>query len=145
LIGTFVAGLLYYAHRNNIQLPCTTGNGCDLVAASHWAYLYGIPVALLGTAAYVALALMTVLKHYSEKDSVSSAFRYLMLLVSLGGASFSWYLQYVADVYIGAFCIYCRTSAITITLICLVTVAEQIAMHRARRVANGTPAGAGLA
>jgi uncharacterized membrane protein len=130
LIGTFDAGTLYYAHRNNIDLPCSSGGGCDVIAQSHWAYFHGEPVALLGTCAYIALALMSVLKQYSERDSFASALSWLMLAVSAGGTVFSWRLQYIAAVDIGAFCIYCRASAIVMTLIFLTTLVERVQIWR---------------
>jgi uncharacterized membrane protein len=135
-IGMLDAGTLYFAHRANVDLPCTTGGGCDLVAASHWAYVYGVPVALLGTAGYIIIVLMSVLKLYSVSELFASSLLWLILAITAGGTAFSWYLQYVAAVDIGAFCIYCRGSAIIMSLLFLSATIEGVSSWK-RRIGVG--------
>jgi uncharacterized membrane protein len=129
--GTADAGTLYLAHRSGIQLPCTSGDGCDLVYSSHWSHIGPVPVALIGVAAYVFLLFASVLKLTSVPvSSFRLALLLLILIESLVGTCFSWYLQYVSAVFIGAFCIYCRTSAIIMSLIFLITAYEFILRER---------------
>ncbi len=125
--GTADAGTLYWAHRQGIELPCTSGGGCDLVYASHWSHLGPVPVALLGVIAYIFLLFAAVIKLSSEPASSTITFTALAILAAtIVGTCFSWYLQYVSTVFIGAFCIYCRTSAIIMTLLFLTSLAEQL-------------------
>jgi uncharacterized membrane protein len=125
-VGTGIAGTLYFAHRNNIELPCSTGGGCDLVNASHWAHFYGFPVSLIGIAGYGVLAMLSVLKLNAPDRRAQGILRLIMLIMTGGAVAFSWYLQYVAAVFIGAFCIYCRSSAIVITLLFAMLVFETV-------------------
>ena len=53
LAGTAVAGYLTYVHYRPAALVCTGGGGCEAVQESSYAELAGIPVALLGFAAYL--------------------------------------------------------------------------------------------
>jgi uncharacterized membrane protein len=123
-IGCADAGTLYWAHRNNIELPCTSGNGCDLVYASHWSHVLGIPIALIGLAAYLVFLFASVLKLTSDSERLKVLLFRIILLPSFFGTVFSWYLQYVASVYIGAFCIYCRVSAFVMTFLFLSALIE---------------------
>jgi uncharacterized membrane protein len=122
--GTADAGTLYWAHRNAIELPCTSGNGCDLVNASHWSHIAGIPIAFIGLSAYIIILFASVLKLTSSQAAFDWFLLTLIFLISLGGTGYSWYLQYVSAVDIGAFCIYCRTSAIIMTILFVVTALE---------------------
>jgi uncharacterized membrane protein len=128
--GTGVAGTLYWAHRSGVQLPCSTGDGCDLVNSSHWAIVAGVPLSLIGTAGYVVLLFCSVIKATSDDQQFQSRIRWLMTALTAVGAAYSWYLQYVAHVYIGAFCIYCRTSAFIMTLLFLTLCAEQLCNNK---------------
>ncbi len=140
-IGTGIAGSIYFAHRANIELPCSTGNGCDLVNASHWSHVAGIPIALIGLVGYAVLVLLSALKLYAETPSGANTIRWVMLATALGASCYSWYLQYVAAVYIGVMCIWCRASAITMTILLITLIAEQVNASR-NNPAAAAPAGA---
>ena len=122
-IGAGIAGLLYWAHKADVDLPCTSGNACDLVWASHWSHIAGIPLSLIGFLAYSTLAVLAVSKLNSE-GSFTDKLRAVMLVLASGGVCYSWYLQYVSHVFIGVICPYCMTSAITMTLMFLSLVIE---------------------
>jgi uncharacterized membrane protein len=125
-IGTADAGTLYWAHRTGVDLPCTSGDGCDLVNASHWSHFGPFPVALFGLAAYILVLFSSVLKITSDSAKFAERLLLVILAISLCGTGYSWYLQYVAKVFIGAFCIYCRVSAITMTCIFLTSLFEKL-------------------
>ena len=131
--GTAVAGTLYWAHRAGVDLPCSSGDGCDLVNASHWSHIGSIPVSLIGLAGYIFLLFVSVVKATADDQRLKFILLLLMLVVTFTGTCYSWYLQYVADVFIGAFCIYCRSSAIIMTLLFLCTAADQILQLRYSR------------
>jgi|SRR5579883_1761629 len=117
LVGTLDAGVVYWAHRVNANLPCTSVGGCDEVNNSHWAYVLGVPVSLLGAIAYVVLLLASVLRLTTDSEQLARRVNLFLLAASFLGTCYSWYLQYIAKYLIEAFCIYCRGSAIIMTLI----------------------------
>jgi uncharacterized membrane protein len=53
--GTAVAGYLTYVHYRPDALICTGGGGCEAVQESSYAELAGLPVALFGLLAYLAV------------------------------------------------------------------------------------------
>lgn len=59
LAGAAVAAYLVYARYSGVRLACTTG-GCETVQHSKYAKAAGIPVAVLGLAAYLAVFATTL-------------------------------------------------------------------------------------
>jgi uncharacterized membrane protein len=124
--GCAVAGTLYWAHRSNVELPCSTGDGCDLVNASHWSRLGSLPVSLIGLAGYVLVLFASVIKLTAVDRILSDRLLAMMTVITALGTVYSWYLQYVAHVYIGAFCLYCRSSAIIMTVLLVLALSEML-------------------
>ena len=126
--GAIVAGTIWWAHRTHIDLPCSSGGGCDLVMSSPWAtlHLFGhsIPLGFVGFLGYVMLLVLSMSKWASETDRAISLLRWAILAISAGGFCYSWYLQWVAHFIIGAFCIWCRTSACIMTVLFVITAFE---------------------
>ena len=58
LAGAAVAGYLTYVHYQPDALICTSGGGCETVQDSSYAELVGIPVALLGLLAFLAVLVL---------------------------------------------------------------------------------------
>ncbi len=103
--GVLVAGYLGITQlRGGGALFCTAGSGCDVVQASRYAVLLGLPIALWGAGLYAligGLALWGL-----------SARRWLaVFLLAVAGASFSLYLTYLELFVIKAVCAYCLVSA----------------------------------
>jgi uncharacterized membrane protein len=91
---------------------CGTG-GCEIVQHSKYAKIAGVPVALLGLVAYVAI-FVTALSR-SELARVAGA------AIALGGLAFAAYLIYVQAALIDAFCQWCLASDVVIALLALLT------------------------
>ena len=147
VLGAGIAGTLWWSHRVHVDLPCTSDGGCIQVADSHWSSLtlgplHDIPVALLGMIGYIVLLTLSMMKMGAETETSVRRLHSLLWLVSLGGTAYSWYLQYVAHFKIGAFCIYCFSSACTMTLLFLLATVEA-ALHR-RLSRQGASSHAGL-
>jgi uncharacterized membrane protein len=140
LVGFAVAGTLYVAYVRHLSLPCTSGEDCELLSQSRWGHIFGFPVSLLGAAGYACLFMLSALKLTSETARSAKAMLLLMLIVSTGGFCYSWYLQYVAKYLANEFCIYCRISAITMSLIFLVTWFEKIKKFNDDVVLPSSPA-----
>ena len=135
--GAGIAGTLWWADQTRQDVPCSADGGCAIVSASHWSHVdllafHHVPVALLGLAGYVLLLTLAMLRLGSENACLDRRLHGLIALLSLGGAGYSWFLQWIAHAEIGAFCIWCRSSAIVMSLLFCTAAAEGWAGHQHR-------------
>lgn len=97
-VGVAVAAYLTYTRYAETTIVCTTG-GCEAVQSSEYAELMGIPVAVLGLAAYVFLlctAFFTL-----ELARLAGA------VAAVAGALFAVYLLFAQLFVIDAVCQWC--------------------------------------
>lgn len=120
-VGAAIAGYLVYTRYTNTRIACATG-GCEIVQSSKYAELSGVPVAVLGLAAYLFL-LATAL-------SASELARAAGAIVAVAGAAFSLYLVYLQVAVIDAICQWCVISDV---VMCLLAVACVLRVVRAPR------------
>ncbi|MEX0680001.1 MAG: vitamin K epoxide reductase family protein [Balneolales bacterium] len=100
------------------SLPvCAIVQGCDEVALSTYATIGPIPVALLGVLFYVII-LISGVAWLDTRNPV--LFRYLPFL-TVPAFLFSMWLIYLMFFVLEAVCIYCLISAVTTTLIMLLS------------------------
>ena len=122
LVGFFLA-LYLWLHQIGVggELKCGTG-GCDTVQASRWARVLGIPVAAYGVVGYAAILAVALA---ALQPAALERRRPALLLAALatGGVLFSAWLTYLELFVIHAICRWCVGSAVTITIIWLVTLA----------------------
>ena len=135
--GAGIAATIWQADRMHEDLPCSANGGCAIVAASAWSHLdlvvfHQVPVALLGLIGYVALLSLAMLRFGTDSPRLDGRLHGLLGLISAGGFFYSWYLQWVAHAEIGAFCVWCRASALVMTLLFFVTLGEWRAGRRPR-------------
>lgn len=128
-IGSVIAATIYIADKRNVDLPCSANGGCSVVASSSYSHIsflfvHDLPVAAFGLFGYV-LALTIALWRLTNADSRPSLSHKSLLTLSFLGFSYSWYLQYVAHFVIGAFCVWCFSSAVTMTLLFCATLLER--------------------
>lgn len=116
LAGAGVAAYLVYARYAHVQIACSTG-GCETVQHSKYAKLAGIPVAVLGLGAYVAI-FVTALIRQVEAAAIGTA-------IALGGLAFAVYLIFVQVALIDAICQWCIASD-AILLLLAFTCAERL-------------------
>lgn len=133
--GAGIAATIWQADRVHQDLPCTGDGGCEIVGSSRWSYLdllffHHVPVALLGLLGYVLLLSLAMLRLGIDSPRLDRRLHALIVLVSAGGFGYSWYLQWVAHAEIGAFCIWCRSSAIVMTVLFFTAVWEWQAGRR---------------
>jgi uncharacterized membrane protein len=125
LIGAFVALYLTLYKMGAIgHLACGLG-GCERVNTSKWAIFAGAPVAAWGLAFYVA-TFVVALVGTSPSWMARRAISYLLLVMSFVGVVFSAWLTYLELYVIDAICKYCVTSALIVTAIFLVSVADVV-------------------
>ena len=115
LVGVAVAGYLTYVHYRPDSLICTGGGGCETVQESAYAELLGVPVALLGLGAY--LAVLALVGWDTELA------RTLAAAVALGGLAFAGYLVALQAFVIDAWCVWCLVNDLVIVpLLAVLTV-----------------------
>ena len=123
LAGVFVAlYLLLYKLGFIGELTCSVGS-CETVNSSKWATFLGIPVAGWGVAYYVALFVLAIVStqdRFADSPTVALA----LLGVAAAGLMFSLWLTWLELFVIDAICQWCVVSAIIVTIIFFVTLAE---------------------
>ncbi len=98
LAGVALAGYLTWVRATGAELACSTG-GCGTVQSSSYAELAGVPVAVLGLLAYLAVAASTV------RDT--ELFRVAGAAVALAAVGFAAYLLVIQLAVLGAVCDWC--------------------------------------
>jgi uncharacterized membrane protein len=117
LVGTGIAAYLTYVHYAHVAPVCTSG-GCEKVQTSRYAELAGVPVALLGLAAYVVLFGIAFVR------GVEAAFA--GVFVAFVGVAFSAYLLWAQLGPIDAICQWCLGNDATITVVAALYVVRML-------------------
>jgi uncharacterized membrane protein len=115
--GGAIAAYLTYVHYAHIAPVCTTG-GCEKVQRSSYAELAGVPVALLGLLAYLAILATTAVR------GVPAAFAGVLLVFV--GVAFSGYLLWAQFGPIGAICQWCLGNDVVISVVAVLCVARML-------------------
>ena len=131
LIGVFVALYLTLYKVGVIgHLACGLG-GCERVNTSKWAIFAGAPVAAWGVAFYIAtfvVALVGTSPSWIDRREIA----YLLAGMSAVGVAFTAWLTYLELYVIEAICKYCVTSAVIVTAIFIVSIADVAMGNRAQ-------------
>jgi uncharacterized membrane protein len=126
LLGLAVALYDSYVIYNGGLLWCPPPiDGCNEVAASPYARIFGLPVGYFGVIYYFymfALAALLAL------DPFSPALRRGAVLYAALGVTFSAYFMVLQVGYIRAFCVYCLVSALTTVLLAVAAIVHLRAM-----------------
>lgn len=104
--GIAVAGYLTWAHFDDAALVCVAGGGCETVQESEYAEIAGVPVAMLGLGAYVALLGLIVWDGRSARLAAA--------MIALVGGLFSMYLLALQLFVIEAVCVWCLANDVVI-------------------------------
>jgi uncharacterized membrane protein len=91
-------------------------DGCNTVASSPYAFIFGLPVGYFGVVYYLCMFGLAALLAIAP---ISRGLRWSVLLGAATGVSFSIYFMYIQITFIHAFCIYCVISAL-LTLFLLI-------------------------
>ncbi len=115
LVGLAVAGYLTALKLGGNQaFLCRDGSGCDIVQASRYSLLAGLPTALWGAAVYAAILVLSVIPQTVRRWQMA-------FMLASAAVAFSIYLTYLSIFVIGATCPYCLVSG-AISLLLLVTM-----------------------
>ena len=114
LAGIVAASLALREHYRTGASPCKINDkwDCGEVNHSEYAVVAGVPVATIGIAGYLALAILAAMKAWR-----------IVLAAAVAGLAFSLYLTHIEASVLQVWCIYCVISLATISLICLVALA----------------------
>jgi uncharacterized membrane protein len=118
LIGLADAIYLTVQHVTGESVRCTVISGCSEVLSSEYATIQGIPLALIGAAAYFSVFSLATLAMFGYKFARK-------VLVGLVGVMFlvTLWLLYLQAFVIGHFCQFCLVSAaVTVVLTVLATL-----------------------
>lgn len=108
--GTFVAGVLTFAHARDLRVPCGASDGCAEIARHPSSQFLGIPVAVYGLVAYAVLFGLAALTLAPNVALRRLAVRLGLVIAALGVVA-SAYLTYVAVTQVQATCPWCLASA----------------------------------
>jgi uncharacterized membrane protein len=111
--GIAVSAYLTVVHYTHTSPICTSG-GCEKVQHSSYAELAGLPVALLGLAAYVALIGTAAVR------GVNAAL--VGAVLALSAAAFSGYLLWAQLARIHALCQWCVGNDVVAAIVALLCV-----------------------
>ena len=96
-----VSVLALRVHYSTETAPCSINEkwDCGIVNHSPYSVVYGVPVAAIGIAGYLAIAVLAWLRR-----------RAIVLLATMIGMAFSLYLTQIEARVLGVWCVYCVTS-----------------------------------
>ena len=141
LLGIAVSAYLGMVETNDEAAICGPVGDCNAVQQSEYALLFGVPIGVLGLIGYALLLggwLLARLVRGRTADLITVA----LALGAFGGVAFSAYLTFLEPFVIGATCMWCITSALTmLALLWLLAAPAWAAADRLRgRAAAGHPA-----
>jgi len=110
LLGLSISLYLWYAKISKTQIICTPGSECDLVNASPYSVLLGIPVAAIGAAGYAALLALAWWAVFGRANAPEWLLNARLALAS-GGLFFAAYLTGIEAFVLHAYCIWCVIQA----------------------------------
>ncbi len=110
MVGIVSSSLALREHYRTDTSPCSINDrwDCGIVNHSPYAVIRGVPVADIGIAGYLLLAVLAFRRSYR-----------LMLICSLAALGFSLYLAWIEKTVLGVWCIYCVISLGTISVMTL--------------------------
>ena len=124
-IALTVIGLLVSIYMTIYKITsndnmCIGSKDCSLVNASRYSEVYGIPVAVLGVIGYSAILAVLLLEQKISFLQQNGSMAFFGL--SLTGFLFTLYLIFVEVTLIKAYCPFCITSQVAMTLIFFLSV-----------------------
>jgi vitamin-K-epoxide reductase (warfarin-sensitive) len=114
VLGVTASSLALREHyRTYGDSPCSINDrwDCGVVNHSPYAMRFGVPVAAIGIAGYLLMAVLAFLRSYR-----------LLLVPTFAGLAFSIYLANIEANVLGVWCIYCVISLGIISLMSLLTL-----------------------
>ena len=124
VIGLLVSIYMTIYKITSNDSMCIGSGDCKTVNASRYAEVYGIPVAVLGIAGYSAILAVLLLERNPGFFQTNGSM--ILFTLTLAGFLFTVWLVFVEVALIKAYCPFCITSQIAMTLIFILTVIRVI-------------------
>ena len=124
VLGLLVAIYMTIFKLTNNEKMCIGSGGCSIVNASGYSSVWGIPVAVFGVVGYLSILALLYLE--SKPGFFQTNGSMLQFTVTLAGFLFTLWLVYVEVALIKAYCPFCITSQISMTIIFILTVIRVI-------------------
>lgn len=99
---------------------CVLGEGCEIVNTSQYSSIAGIPIAILGAGAYIAMLVILYMEPRNKFFDFNGPM--LVLGISLAGVLYSAYLTYLELYVIHAICEFCVLSAIVLVTMLIISI-----------------------
>jgi len=121
VVGIVVATLALRIHYSMDAPPCDINAhwDCGIVNHSRYSAIYGIPVAAVGIAGYVVIAILALARRYR-----------LLLVASLAGLAFTLYLTRIEARILEVWCLYCVISQAIMAVIALLSIITALASRK---------------
>jgi len=113
IVGIVVSSLALKVHYDTGSEPCRINDkwDCGVVNHSPFAVIHGVPVAAIGIAGYLLIAVLGFLR-----------FRVWLLLTALIGLAFALYLTNIEAHVLEVWCLYCVISQAIIAVVTLLAL-----------------------
>ena len=120
VIGLFVSVYMTIYKVTSNDALCLGSGDCSTVNASRYSEVYGIPVASVGIAGYLAILLV---HWYEQRDKFFEKNGPMLIFgLALTGFLFTVYLIYVEFSILKALCPFCLTSQFAMTIIFIISI-----------------------
>ncbi len=119
--GIVVSSLAWQVHYSNKTEPCDINAhwDCGIVNHSRYSMIRGVPVAAIGVAGYLAIAILALFRR-----------RQWTLILALLGLGFALYLSHIEASLLEVWCLYCVISQGLIALIALLAAVDLVRSRR---------------
>lgn len=123
IAGVVVSVLALRVHYSTESAPCSINEkwDCGIVNHSPYAEKHGVPVAAIGIAGYLLIAVLAMLRR-----------RGLLLAAVLIGMAFALYLTNIEAKVLGVWCVYCVISQGIIAALLMLSIGWSV-WHAMRR------------
>lgn len=128
-IGLLDSIYLAWNKLSNNEIFCAGIGDCDVVNSSPYAEIAGIPIALLGAAAYVLL--LGLIAVDGKPGFLGQNAGLMIFGITLAGTLYSAYLTYIEIAVLKAICPYCVVSAVAMVGLFGLAVWRLVAMPEA--------------
>jgi uncharacterized membrane protein len=120
LVGLVDSAYLAYMKLTNQLASCSNLGDCETVNSSRYSEIGGVPIALLGAAAYLVILGAVALDQPGSRWAESG--RYAFFGLSLVGTLYSLYLTYLEVFVLRAVCPFCVASAVVMILLFVLSI-----------------------
>jgi uncharacterized membrane protein len=121
VIGVLISGYLSYAELTDTSTVCIESGAfdCDAVQSSVYSTLMGIKITYLGFATYVGLLVLLLLE---PRVGILREYGAMIVFgITLFAFMYSMWLVYVQAVYLQAYCQWCLSHELTMTILFIVS------------------------